>query len=113
MAELEALAAEARQARKEKRDAVASLMAKEAKLAPREGGRPAPKPEPAPKPAQKPPVLDSDGTVHCTLTKEQFGPGPSEETLRRGRAMRDKFEAEAKKLAEKERLRKLRGFNIP
>jgi hypothetical protein len=53
------------------------------------------------------------GSAPCLLTREQLGSGPSEQTLRRMRFTRDRLEAEAKKQAERDRLRTLRGFSLP
>jgi hypothetical protein len=101
LAALEELAAEARQARKEKRDAVASLVAKAAKPAPKPAGpKPAPRRRPdfatqvdSSTPAEKLEAARNAaaGSAPCTLTREQLGPGPSEQMLRFARAARDKF----------------------
>jgi hypothetical protein len=80
--------------------------------------------KPKPKPALTPRGLDGSGTTAeklraisnvqagsapCTLTREQLG-GPSEFMLRQARAVRDKHEAEQKKQAERDRLRRMYGL---
>ena len=50
----------------------------------------------------------------CTLSAAELAATmPSDDTLRRMRAARDRYEAEAKKQAERDRLRTLRGFRLP
>jgi hypothetical protein len=53
------------------------------------------------------------GSSPCLLTREQLGSGPSDDTLRRMRAARDRYEAEAKKQAEHDRLRTICGSRLP
>jgi hypothetical protein len=84
-----------------------------------------------PEPAFTPRALDGSGTsaeklqaisnaqagsAPCTLSREQLGPGPSEQMLRFARAARDRLEeAERQKAQEQadERLCALRGWSPP
>jgi hypothetical protein len=76
-------------------------------MAPPASGVPLPPAPPPPPPRPRLQINSKTGAleVPCTLTKAQFGSGPSDFLLRQARAMRERCEAEAAKQAEHDRLR--------